>query len=65
MMSFRQPNDLARAINYLIDHLQAGESVELIITQRGQDTRIYRYLLEVVTEVARGRNISVEVTENW
>lgn len=64
MMRFRQPSDLARSINYLLDQLQAGESIELIFTQRGQDTRVYRYLLEVVTEVARGRNIPVEVTEN-
>lgn len=65
MMRFRQPSDLARTINYLLDQLRAGESIELVFTQRGRDTRVYRYLLEVITEVARDRNVLVEVTENW
>lgn len=64
MMRFRQPSDLARAVNYLIDQLQAGESLELIFTQQGQDTRVWLYLLEVITEVARVRKVSVAVSEN-
>ena len=62
-MIFRQPNDLARAINFLLDQMQAGESIELILTQRGQDARVRQHLVEVVSEVARQRQVSVEVTE--
>ena len=63
MMIFRQPNDLARAINFLLDQLREGEAIELILTHRDRDSRVRLHLLAAVNEVARLRHVSVQVID--